>query len=331
MQIFTNQHLLNDSQEIRQIEKFGDNDTLSAITAAMVQADYLFLMTDVDCLYDKNPRTHPDAQAIEVVKDVSSLEADVSTAGSSLGTGGMSTKIVAARLATSAGVTTVITRSSNPGNIVNIVNHVQAQKAAAQLHSESPSNSTTPAENTPLSSSISSLHIDALPSPPLHTRFLPDPFPIRDRSFWLLHGLAAHGTLYIDQGAHRALAAKAGLLPAGIVDVEGQFAQQEAVRLVVVARNPPGWSSAAHENSINGGGVPVDVAAAPMEVGRALVNYSAAEIVRIKGLRSTEIGGVLGYADSEYVALRENVSLTKREKSRPVTPSASIGNAEQVI
>lgn len=296
----------------------------------MVQADYLFLMTDVDCLYDKNPRTHPDAQAIEVVEDVSSLEADVSSAGSSLGTGGMSTKIVAARLATSAGVTTVITRSSNPGNIVNIVNYVQAQKAA-QIPSESPSNPATPAENTPLSSSISSLHVDALPAPPLHTRFLPDPFPIRNRSFWLLHGLAAHGTLYIDQGAHRALASKAGLLPAGIVDVEGQFAQQEAVRLVVVARNPPAWSSAAHENSVNGGGVPVDVAVAPMEVGRALVNYSAAEIVRIKGLRSTEIGGVLGYADSEYVALRENVSLTKREKSRPVTPSASIRNAEHVI
>lgn len=318
------------AQEIRQIEKFGDNDTLSAITAAMLQADYLFLMTDVDCLYDKNPRTHPDAQAIEVVEDVSSLEADVSSAGSSLGTGGMSTKIVAARLATSAGVTTVITRSSNPGNIVNIVNYVQAQKAAA-VHSDLPSNPATPAEHTPLSSSISSLYVDALQTPPLHTRFLPDPFPIRDRSFWLLHGLAAHGTLYIDQGAHRALASKAGLLPAGIVDVEGHFAQQEAVRLLVVKRNAPTWSSAAHENSVDGGGVPVDVAVAPMEVGRALVNYSAAEIMRIKGLRSTEIGGVLGYADSEYVALRENVSLTKREKSRPVTPSASSENAGQVV
>lgn len=76
--------------------------------------------------------------------------------------------------------------------------------------------------------------------------------------------------------------------------------------------------------------MPVDVAVAPMEVGRALVNYSAAEITRIKGMRSTEIGGVLGYADSEYVALRENVSLTKREKSRPVTPSAGSGNAGQV-
>ena len=60
------------------------------------------------------------------------------------------------------------------------------------------------------------------------------------------------------------------------------------------------------------------------EVGRALVNYSAAEIVRIKGLQSTEIGTVLGYADTEYVAFRENISLTKEKSSRPVTPSPGV-------
>ena len=286
----------------------------------MVQADFLFLMTDVDCLYDKNPRSNPDAQAIEIVEDVASLEADVSSAGSSLGTGGMSAKIVAARLATSAGVTTVITRSSCPGNIVKIVNHVQAQKQAQT--SQTPSLPATPAEEPSLSNSISSLNIDGLSIPPLHTRFLPDPFPIRDRSFWLLHGLAAHGTLYIDEGAHRALTAKAGLLPAGIKDVEGQFSQQEAVRLVVVKQNSTVSSLASRETTVDGRITPGDVL--PAEVGRALVNYSAAEIIRIKGMKSTEIHGVLGYADSEYVALRENVSLTKREKlSGQATPRLS--------
>ena len=282
----------------------------------MVQADYLFLMTDVDCLYDKNPRTHADARPIEVVEDVSSLEADVSSAGSALGTGGMSTKIVAARLAGSAGVTTVITRSSNPGNILNIVSYVQALKRS----SNSPSLPVTPAaEDSDLSKSTSSLQLDGLlKAPPLHTRFLPDPHPIRDRSFWLLHGLAPHGTLYIDEGAHRALISKAGLLPVGIVDVEGQFAQQEAVRLVVVKRKMSG--SEARQLSANRGGVAVDVSSGPQEVGRALVIYSAAEIMRIKGCQSTEIQTILGFADSEYVALRENVSLARREKSRPVTP-----------
>jgi glutamate 5-kinase len=65
----------NDTIAVSEI-KFGDNDTLSAITAAMVHADYLFLMTDVDCLYDKNPRTHADARAIEVVDDIAALQAD---------------------------------------------------------------------------------------------------------------------------------------------------------------------------------------------------------------------------------------------------------------
>ncbi len=65
----------NDTIAVSEI-KFGDNDTLSAITAAMVHADYLFLMTDVDCLYDKNPRLNPDAKPVEVVEDISSLTVD---------------------------------------------------------------------------------------------------------------------------------------------------------------------------------------------------------------------------------------------------------------
>ena len=65
----------NDTVAVSEI-KFGDNDTLSAITAVMVHADMLFLMTDVDCLYDKNPRTHPDAKPIEIVEDIAALQAD---------------------------------------------------------------------------------------------------------------------------------------------------------------------------------------------------------------------------------------------------------------
>lgn len=299
------------SSPIQEI-KFGDNDTLSAITAGMVQADYLFLMTDVDCLYDKNPRIHSSALPIEVVEDISILAADVSTAGSSIGTGGMSTKIIAARLATSAGVTTVITRSSNPGNIINIVRYDQALTKKSQ-----------PA----------STEFQPVLKVPLHTRFLPDLNPIRDRSFWILHGLAPHGTVYIDEGAHRALISKAGLLPAGVVHVEGHFAQQEAVRIVVIPSPPsppsqtqnPTPPSIPSEHDQNGAPGSAGMAKIDKEVGRALVNYSSAEIKRIKGLRSREIVGVLGYADSEYVALRENVSLAKSKVSRPVTPAPGSG------
>ncbi|KAI9884724.1 MAG: hypothetical protein M1823_003505 [Watsoniomyces obsoletus] len=312
----------NDTLSVTEI-KFGDNDTLSAITAAMVQADYLFLMTDVDCLYDKNPRIHQDAKAIEVVEDIAMLDADVSTAGSNLGTGGMSTKIVAARLATSAGVTTVITRSSSPGNIIRIV----------ESESSHPTTHTQPGRESSSTSTPSKL----TPPLPLHTRFIPDPHPIRDRYFWLLHGLAPHGTLYIDEGAFTALANKAGLLPAGIVDVEGTFAQQEAVRLVVVDRpfNRRRTSTSATTTTtlkgIDTGMERVNTSSNTTEhkaeeqqnkpkeetpgmisekgeVGRALVNYSSIEISRIKGLQSTQIEKVLGYAESDYVAFRENIS-----------------------
>ncbi|KAL8695612.1 MAG: hypothetical protein Q9224_003295 [Gallowayella concinna] len=317
--------IVNENDTLAEIRSIGDNDTLSAITAAMLQADYLFLMTDVDCLYDKNPRTNPDAVPIEVVEDVAALEADVSSAGSSLGTGGMSTKLVAARLASSKGVTTVITRSSNPGNIAKIVEYCQSIKKGQPEASSQP---LTPANEDPLSNSTSSLHVD-ISKPPLHTRFLPDPEPIRDRSFWLLHGLAPNGTIFIDEGAHRALASKAGLLPVGIVDVEGQFAQQEAVRLVVVPhkKRPSPFDLPDGITTPTKTSTPPSQSDSeckpPLEVGRALVNYNALEIARIKGLQSTQIESVLGYADSEYVALRENVSLIKRDKggNRPATPA----------
>ncbi|TID23784.1 glutamate 5-kinase [Venturia nashicola] len=357
----------NDTLAVTEI-KFGDNDTLSAITAGMVHADYLFLMTDVDCLYDKNPRTNPDAKPIEVVHDIADLTADVSSKGSALGTGGMGTKIVAARLATSAGVTTVITRSSRPGNIRDIVGYVEAQKAVQA--SQNASGTHTPTKlvagmgnlsissdqpmGTPMTTK-SNLASEDFTLPPLHTRFLPDPHPIRDRYFWLLHGLAPHGTIYIDEGAHKALADKAGLLPSGVVDVEGSFAQQEAVRIMVVRRLPHSPSSKPtadahasaserdhfeiisptpsrgtpppHRSRPSSTGISASTAGgwdaliAPVEVGRAIVNYSAVEIRRIKGLRATQIAWVLGYADSEYVALRENIAFLKMERSRPVSPA----------
>ncbi|KAF3769601.1 glutamate 5-kinase [Cryphonectria parasitica EP155] len=310
----------NDTLAVSEI-KFGDNDTLSAITAAMVHADLLFLMTDVDCLYDKNPRTHPDAQPIEVVEDIGALQADVSSAGSSLGTGGMSTKIVAARLATSAGVTTVITRASNPGNISRIAQHIQASRSPASLLTRENGDVNAAADDTedPLArstASLQSLDVAARPQKqsqtvPLHTRFLPSPQPIRDRSFWILHGLKPHGDVYIDQGCYKALLNKAGLLPVGVVDLDGTFSGHECVRLLVVERNNTTTGASADGKLWHG---------EPLDVGRAIVNFSSAEIIRIKGHQSKEIEGLLGYADSGYVAEREHVTFFRRE-SRPQTPT----------
>ncbi|RCI16139.1 hypothetical protein L249_2131 [Ophiocordyceps polyrhachis-furcata BCC 54312] len=299
----------NDTLAVSEI-KFGDNDTLSAITAAMVHADMLFLMTDVDCLYDKNPRTHPDARPIEIVSDISTLEADVSTAGSSLGTGGMSTKIVAARLGTLAGVTTIITRSSNPGNILGIVRHMIRTSTANTPSSESD-------EQRPAGSLLSKtacLNVtDASTTedapPPLHTRFLPSNDPIQDRYFWLLHTPNPRGTLFIDVGCYRALLNKAGLLPVGVVDVQGHFGQQDVVRLAVVEGSPPPGPDGRRSEGTT------------QEVGRAVVNYSASEIKRIMGHQSVEIHRA--FAASRKVDAYQVVGSRKRTTDDAMASTAT--------
>lgn len=101
--------------------KFGDNDTLSAQVADLVGAEWLFLLTDVDRLYSANPRTNPDAQPISLVKDLRELDVDTSDRGSTWGTGGMVTKIKAAKVACMAGVRTVITQGQTPEAIARIL------------------------------------------------------------------------------------------------------------------------------------------------------------------------------------------------------------------
>lgn len=75
--------------------------------AALVQADWLFLLTDVDSLFTSNPKSNPDATPIYEVEDISRLTADTSSAGTQWGTGGMVTKLTAGRIATAAGCTMV--------------------------------------------------------------------------------------------------------------------------------------------------------------------------------------------------------------------------------
>ena len=101
----------NDTVAIEEL-KVGDNDTLSAQVAAMVQADLLVLLTDVDGLYTTNPSTNPDAQRLEKIEKISSELIDMAGgAGTSNGTGGMLTKIKAATLATMSGVPVYICSS----------------------------------------------------------------------------------------------------------------------------------------------------------------------------------------------------------------------------
>ena len=183
----------NDTVAVEEL-KFGDNDTLSALVASLVEADWLFLLTDVDRLYSADPRSNPDAQPISLIQSMEELEQlQVKTGdrGTQWGTGGMATKITAARIATSSGVRTVITEGKSPHNLVKI------------------------------------LQGDAI-----GTHFAAQPRTDNARKRWIAHGLVPAGTLHLDDGAVRAIAqAGKSLLAAGILAVEGEFQASDAVVL----------------------------------------------------------------------------------------------------
>lgn len=102
----------NDTVATHEIE-IGDNDTLSAIVAAMIGADLLILLSDIDGLYTDDPRKNPDAVFIETVEklDDTYMKMGKATTGSNVGTGGMNTKLIAARIATSCGSDMIIANS----------------------------------------------------------------------------------------------------------------------------------------------------------------------------------------------------------------------------
>lgn len=101
--------------------KIGDNDTLSAIVAKLVEADLLIILSDIDGLYDSNPKTNPEAKLVNYVEKIThAIEASAGGAGSTLGTGGMITKIKAAKLAVSSGSHMVIANGTYTNTITDI-------------------------------------------------------------------------------------------------------------------------------------------------------------------------------------------------------------------
>ena len=99
----------------------GDNDTLAALVAKCIHADLVVLMSDIDGLYTANPHTHPDAALIPLVEEITpEVMALADGAGSALGTGGMATKLSAARIAMEAGCDMVITNGSRMEDLYGI-------------------------------------------------------------------------------------------------------------------------------------------------------------------------------------------------------------------
>ena len=111
----------NDTVATEEIE-FGDNDTLSAIVATLIGADLLILLTDIDGLYTDEPKSNPDAKRLSVVTKIDNkLIGMAKGSGSSFGTGGMATKIAAARIATDTNTDMVICDSEDLDNINKVI------------------------------------------------------------------------------------------------------------------------------------------------------------------------------------------------------------------
>ena len=101
---------------------YGDNDRLSAIVASLIEADGLIILSDIDGLYDKDPRENPDAKLIPLVKKFTGdLSDGAGSAGTSRGTGGMQSKLEAARFATAAGIPVNIMNGQNPECIYDLL------------------------------------------------------------------------------------------------------------------------------------------------------------------------------------------------------------------
>ena len=163
--------------------KVGDNDTMSALVSGLIDADLLIILSDIDGLYNKNPRKYEDANLIHIVGDINEdIKKMAGAEGSKFGTGGMVTKIIAAEMVTKIGTSLVIASGDEPKNITRIVEK----------------------EN-------------------IGTLFVKKNKKISLRKYWLAYGPSKEGALTIDNGAKSALKNGKSLLSVGIKSVEGTF------------------------------------------------------------------------------------------------------------
>ena len=200
----------NDTVSVEQI-KFGDNDTLAALVASLIEADLCIIMSDIDGLYDANPAKDPDARLIERVDAITpEIMGVAGGSGSAVGSGGMVTKIKAARVLMAAGIPMVIAAGTREDAIV-----------------------------------------DAVSGKPVGTLFASDrkPHAITPRKLWIALGDSVKGSVIVDEGAKNALVNRgSSLLAVGIAEVAGRFDEGDIVDVkdaagLVVARGRVAFSS----------------------------------------------------------------------------------------
>jgi glutamate 5-kinase len=213
---------------------FGDNDFLAAQVATLVGADLLVLLTDIDGLHSADPRIEPGAALIADVHGPEDLHAlRISDSTSPLGSGGMRSKVLAAEIATAAGIPTVICNGTRAGALEAAL---AGERAGTRFH----------------------------PGPARHSSF----------KLWLRYAKPSHGTLLVDDGAAHALREHGtSLLPVGIIDVHGDFDAGDAV----------------------------EIAQGTAVLAKGICNYSAAELRRVRGLKTDAVRELLPHASEEAV------------------------------
>jgi glutamate 5-kinase len=232
----------NDTVATEEI-RFGDNDSLAALVAGLIDAERFIILSDVDGLFDSDPTLNPQAKLIAVVKDITpELEKMAGGSGSAVGTGGMFSKVLAARRAVHHGIAVNIVNGRTKGVISAILKGIR--------HG---------------------------------TEFLPQETRLSSKKGWIAYACRTKGSITIDEGAARALATGGkSLLPSGIVSIAGSFEEGDAVYCLDRAGK---------------------------RVAKGLTNYSSADIEKIKGKKTSEIEGTLGYQYSDEVIHRDNLVL----------------------
>jgi glutamate 5-kinase len=239
----------NDVVSIDEIKesKFGDNDNLSAMVANLIDADMLMMLTDISGLYTADPRRDPKARLIPVVTKIDAAIKRLGTnTANTKGTGGMITKIEAAKLATDSGVHVVIADGREPDIIIKLASgeRIGTHFVSAGNHMES-------------------------------------------RRRWMLSGLCTKGKITVDSGASLALKKqKRSLLAAGIKSAEGRFNRGDIVEIYDTEGT---------------------------QIGCGIVNYSAGDITKIKGVQSSKIKDILNIDYGPEVVHRNNLALLERE------------------
>ncbi|MCL4476817.1 MAG: glutamate 5-kinase [Nitrospirae bacterium] len=236
--------IINENDTVATDEiRFGDNDNLASLVAGLIDAERFIILSDVDGLFNDDPRENPKAKLIEVVEKITpDLEKRAGGSGSAVGTGGMFSKLLAAKRAVHHGITVNIINGRTKGVI---------------------------------SSLLSGTHHG--------TEFRPQETRLSSKKGWIAYACRTKGSITVDEGAARALLhGGKSLLPSGIVSLSGSFEAGDAVYCL----DPGG-----------------------RRIAKGLTNYSSAEIEEIKGKKTSEIEGILGYQYSDEVIHRDNLVL----------------------